>query len=117
MTRGLAEALKERDKAITLAIPTINTPISTSTSELLTERPTTGTTPRLLLSYLLTLPALLNGYLTLTSSKDLVKTFVNLRTKSVDKMMTNRDRFLTPQTRLTYVASRLGALPHAHKIP
>jgi hypothetical protein len=34
-----------------------------------------------------------------------------------DKMITNCDRFLTPQTRMTYVTSRLGALPYVHIIP
>jgi hypothetical protein len=119
ITRELVKALKERDKAITLATPTVNTPLSVPVPEILTEKPTapaartppptvSASSHSTRISERLPDPDKFEG-----SRKDLRRFTHQIR----DKIITNRDRFLTPQTRITYVTSRLGALPHAHIIP
>lgn len=121
LQQKLIEALKEKDQAISLVAPTVNTPRSSPVPILRTtaEEPVVtpmGAPPSIdppfatsaHLSERLPDPDKFEG-----DRKDLRRFVAQIH----DKMTTNRDRFPTPQSRMSYVNSRLKGLAYAQILP
>jgi hypothetical protein len=114
-----SKTLEEKNQALRLAIPTVNTPLSTPTPELLAEKPVAAvqrTTPPVIatpsetsrLSERLPDPEKFKG-----DRKDL-RRFVS---QIHEKLNANRDRFPTPESRMAYVTNRLSGDPYAQVLP
>lgn len=119
MTQKLIEVSKERDQAISLAAPTVNTPLSTpapgSHAEKATASATRTPTPTPApasessrVSERLPDPEKFEG-----DRKDLRR----FTSQVQEKLTVNRDRFPTPQSRMAYVTSRLRGDPYAQVLP
>ena len=119
MTQKLINLAKERNQAISLAAPAVNTPLSTPVPESQAERltaPTTRTptpTPTPAsessrVSERLPDPEKFEG-----DRKDLRR----FTSQVQEKLTVNRDRFPTPQSRMAYVTSRLRGDPYAQVLP
>lgn len=115
ITQKLVEALKEKDQALSLTTPSGSSPRSTPASTLSSEIPmiTPAKTSKLStevprLSERLPDPDKFEG-----DRKDL-RRFVS---QIHEKMNVNYDRFLTPQSRMTYVTNRLKGQPYAQILP
>jgi len=113
------EAVLEKDRAVALAVPAVNTPASLSVPELRTENPagnaartsppdTAAPSESSRVSERLPDPEKFNG-----DRKDL-RRFVS---QIHEKLTVNRDRFPTPQSRSSYVTSRLSGPPYAQILP
>jgi hypothetical protein len=113
------KAIEEKAQALRLTAPTVNTPLSTPIPELLAEKPVaavprtppfTAATPSEAsrLSERLPDPEKFEG-----DRKDL-RRFVS---QIHEKMNVNRDRYPTPQSRMTYVTNRLRGPPYAQILP
>jgi hypothetical protein len=114
-----AKAVEEKNQALRLAAPTVNTPLSMSVPELLAEKPVAAvqrTSPPVAaipseasrLSERLPDPEKFKG-----DRKDL-RRFVS---QIHEKLNANRDRFPTPQSRMAYVTNRLSGDPYAQILP
>ncbi|ODM21688.1 hypothetical protein SI65_02532 [Aspergillus cristatus] len=111
------EALKEKDEALRLATPVVNTPARTPepTAEIHTVAPV-GTpasvdppsTSSARLSERLPDPDRFEG-----DRKDLRRFISQIH----EKMNVNHDRYPTPQSRMTYVTNRLRGAPYAQVLP
>lgn len=112
MTNRLIDALKERDQALTMSVPsppqTVLTPTQTTESRLSTPSPIPAITTPIRISERLPDPEKFNG-----DRKDLRR----FSSQIYEKMTVNRDRFPTPQSRMTYVTSRLMGQPYAQILP
>ncbi len=110
LTLRLANALKERDKAISLATPTIDTPVFRPAPDLLAGKDTTSTpAPEpSRISERLPDPEKFEG-----DRKDLRRFISQIH----EKMKVNRDRFPTTQSRMAYVTNRLKGPPYAQILP
>lgn len=113
------KALEEKAQALRLALPTVNTSLSTPAPELLAEKPVANvprTPPSTAAarsetsrpSERLPDPEKFEG-----DRKDL-RRFVS---QIHEKMNVNRDRFPTPQSRMTYVTNRLRGAPYSQILP
>ncbi|TKA66112.1 hypothetical protein B0A49_10924 [Cryomyces minteri] len=119
MERRYFEALKEKERAVLLAAPMVSTPLPTTVPESHAEKlqaPTTRTSPPVTsassdtsrLSERLPDPDKFDG-----DRKDL-RRFVS---QIHEKMIANRDRFPTPQSRKSYVTNRLKGQPYSQVLP
>lgn len=119
MEQKYFEALKAKDRAILLATPAVHTPLSAPSSEPLAENPaalatrtpppaTTTPSEGSRLSERLPDPDKFEG-----DRKDLRRFISQIH----EKMNVNRDRFPTPQSRMTYVTNRLKGQPYAQILP
>ncbi|KAJ6103192.1 hypothetical protein N7486_005619 [Penicillium sp. IBT 16267x] len=117
--RKLESAHQERDRALTIAIPTVNTPRTSPTPEASTEvppAPVLGTSPSSdshttrssFLSERLPDPRTFSG-----DRKDLRRFTSQIQ----EKLNINLDRFPTPASRMSYVTSRLEGIPYAQILP
>jgi hypothetical protein len=112
-------ALREKDEALRMAVPMVNTPLSTLSPRPIAEKPadapmgaststapSSSNTPQL--SERLPDPDKFEG-----DRKDLRRFISQIH----EKMNVNLDRFPTPQSRMTYVTNRLKGPPYAQILP
>jgi hypothetical protein len=114
----LARANIERDQALQAAVPTVNTPVSPPTHE-----PAKGPTGPTVGTPLSAAPppsetSHLSERVPDTDKFEGNRKDLRRFTSQIyGKMNTNRDRFPTPQSRMTYVTSRLKGLPYDQILP
>lgn len=119
MEQKYFKAMEEKSQALRLAVPTVDTPLSTPTPKPVAEKPvatSVGAPPSIAspssettrLSERLPDPDRFEG-----DRKDL-RRFVS---QIHEKMNVNRDRFPTPPSRMTYVTNRLKGDPYNQILP